>query len=888
LRERLAERFADFVTGRPLVVLAVAAVLAGIAWPSVRDLPLRTGRLELAPANEPSVVEYRAFNRAFGAGHTVFVIASGPGGEVRACVARVADALSRRRDHVRSAICRLDVAQLEAQALAGARSEELRELDALLARNAVVWDAVVAEPHVERCLKVLVDELTDDEAPAPAVAEALALVRALAGGLRAAERALRGDPGAARELDPGARERERFGVDEDGYFVSRDRGRGLVVVSPAYAVDDPESAGQLLSVVREEAERVRAASPSVEIAYAGAPVQDVEEQSTVTRDMVRTALVAYACVLLLSFVAFRNIFVAVRSNVVLALAVYFALALANVLVGQLNIISSVFVAVLVGLGDDFGIYLFTMYREAVPEHGRGAMRFALASALRGLSTGAFTVAAAFLALRLQGFRAFQELGVIAGAGILVAFACMVAVLPALIAWMHDRFPIGVAVVVPRGRGVLTSAVMRHPRAVVAAGLVIVAVASVGMPRVGFDYRLSDLQASSSASVRAEAMLAADFGLSSDFVVVRSTSLPEAAAAAARLRACASVGAVSGIADLVLSRPPDAVALAKLAVRAESMRAPVRPAAGWPTPDAEAVRSSLEALPAGLKKLADLARMQESSELAAALEEAERARQAAWMALASVTVAEGSRRLASLTEPLAAVLARYRGVLLRARAVRPYGIETLPAELRDRFVGNDGTLATYAWPRGPLDGRERMSAFVADVTSVPGRVSGLPVMVFRMLELIRDGLLRAALPALVVILVMVWLDFGRIGSAALALVPMAAGTVTTVGLMGWAGASWNAVSSIALPVMLGVGVDYGVNLVHRWRSNPDAAEILAGAGRAILYAGATSVLGFGSLVLADHRGLQSFGRTMALGTAVQMFFALAVVPALLALRAPRKP
>lgn len=886
LKDAVVDRLADAVTRRPWVVLLVAAVLAIAAWPSVRGLPLRTGRLELAPADDPAVVAYREFNRQFGALHTVFVILSGGAAEdVRACAARAAEALAKRPEHVRSVIHRLDVAQLEAQAIACAGTRALGELEALIARSAPLLNAIAREPTVDKALRVFVDEATDEETPVPSVAEALGLVRVLEGGLGAAERALAGDAAAAR-WDPAAAERARHGVDEDGWLVSLDRRSVLLVVSPAHAVDDPESAGRLLAAIREEMARVGAAYPRVEVAYAGAPVQDVEEQATIARDMLRTGLIAYAFVLLLSFVAFRNVFVAIRSNLVLGLAVYFALALAKLLVGQLNIISSVFVAVLVGLGDDFGIYLFTIYRELVPQHGKDAMRLALRSALKGLSTGAFTVAAAFLALQLQQFRAFRELGLIAGAGILAAFACMVAVLPAVIVLMHDRFPIGITGRRVRRGGPLSRAVLGWPRALLLVAGAALVLAALGIPRVGFDYRLTDLQAASSGAVRAEAMLADRFGLSSDFVVVRSDSLDQAARAAERLRASASVGAVSAVTDLVPGRAPDAAAVAAVAARASALAPVVKPAAGWPRIDPASLAGSLDRLPAALRRLTDLAKMQESRSLGAALERVEARRVSAMRALSAVAPEEAVRRLGTLTDRIAAIAARYRELLVSLPSVRPYEAATLPPALRDRYVGRDGSLATYAWPREALDDAERMRAFVVETSAAPGRASGLPVMVFRMLELIREGLLRTALPALLVILVTVWLDFRRVGHAALALLPMAAGTLATVGLMGWCGASWNAVSSIALPVMLGVGVDYGVNLVHRWQDEPDLREVLAGAGRAILYAGATSVMGFGSLVFADHRGLQSFGRTMALGTALQMVFALAVVPALLAMRRPR--
>lgn len=906
LRAWMIEQHAALVTRHPLAIVIVALLLAVAAWPAVSRLALRTGRLDLAPAEDHSVVSYREFNRAFGALHTVFLIVSGPAAEARGFADAAARGLAVRRDHVRSVIHRLDVEQLESQALHAATPAQLEELRSGLARFAPLWKAIARSPGVATLLEQIVSEITDEDATPPTVAEALQVAQVLDRSLRALDRILAAPPGvgdAAREfdaLDPAVAERARRGVDGAGYLISRDGQRLLLVISPAYVVDEPEPAARLIAAVEEVLAPLRAAHPCVEVGYAGAPIQDVEEQATVAKDMVRTALFAYAAVLLLSFLAFRNVLVAVRSNLVLALAVYFTLALAYLLVGQLNIISSVFVAVLVGLGDDFGIYLFTLYRDAHARHGRGAMAHAIRTGVPGLFTGAATVTAAFLALQVQGFRAFRELGLIAGAGVAVAFLCMVVLLPAVIVLMEERFPLGIPAGPPAahhpaaaGRGLggwMISHILRWRGPIVVGGVALVCIAAVAVPRVGFEYDLTQLQSASAAAVRAEDALREHFGLGSDFVVVRSRTIAEAALAAARLRASPAVGSVNGVADVVPASPDQLLALLRrIAEQARGLADLPDPAPPVSAPDPAACRGTLEKMTGAIEVLRGLANMEDSRPLREALDALDVSRRQLLLRLAALPPARAAAGLATVTPVIATRLRRVRTALIRAADLRPWTLATLPPELRDRYVGRDGSLATYAWPAAALATSERMKDFVDAVLAVPGEVAGLPVMIFRMLELIRGGLLSTAMPALFAILVMVLLDFRDPRLAAYGLVPMAGGTLLTVGLMGWTGASWNPVNSIALSVMLGVGVDYGVNLVHRWQQERDVAVVLAGAGRAVLYAAATSVLGFGSLMLAQHRGLRSFGQTMALGNFCEMVIALVFLPALLCWRAPaRRP
>jgi predicted RND superfamily exporter protein len=90
--------------------------------------------------------------------------------------------------------------------------------------------------------------------------------------------------------------------------------------------------------------------------------------------------------------------------------------------------------------------------------------------------------------------------------------------------------------------------------------------------------------------------------------------------------------------------------------------------------------------------------------------------------------------------------------------------------------------------------------------------------------------------------------------------------------------------IALPLNVGVGEDNGVHVLHDYRNRPRGRPYALGAavGRGVLVAGLTTVLGFGTLITARHRGMASLGLALALGVTFCMVAALVWLPAVLRL------
>ena len=119
---------------------------------------------------------------------------------------------------------------------------------------------------------------------------------------------------------------------------------------------------------------------------------------------------------------------------------------------------------------------------------------------------------------------------------------------------------------------------------------------------------------------------------------------------------------------------------------------------------------------------------------------------------------------------------------------------------------------------------------------------------------------------------------------LVLLPTLAGAVLTLGLMRWTGIQFNLANLVILPLILGIGVVDGVHILHRNRENPEAGRnvISKSTGQAVVLTSLTTMIGFGSLMVADHQGVYSIGLVLTLGVGSCMIMSVTLLPALIKL------
>jgi hypothetical protein len=102
----------------------------------------------------------------------------------------------------------------------------------------------------------------------------------------------------------------------------------------------------------------------------------------------------------------------------------------------------------------------------------------------------------------------------------------------------------------------------------------------------------------------------------------------------------------------------------------------------------------------------------------------------------------------------------------------------------------------------------------------------------------------------------------------------------VGAMTLLGISFNPANIMVLPLLVGIGVAYGIYVVQRYREDGEATFYSKSTGRAVVLSALTTIVAFGSLMIGAHRGIRSLGFVMTIGIGACLIAALALLPALL--------
>jgi predicted RND superfamily exporter protein len=552
-------------------------------------------------------------------------------------------------------------------------------------------------------------------------------------------------------------------------------------------------------------------------------------------------------------------------------------------VGHLQLLSVVFSVILLGLGIDFALHLVARLELVQDEHDD--LPSAASRVFRGIGpgmlTGAVTTAAAFGATALTQFKGMAEMGIIAGGGILL---CLVAVL--------TSFPAALAATgrwkrVIRHRpggerahfaGGSFDHVDFHPKMALAVALVVVALVALPALRVRYDPNVLNLQPPDIESVRWEKRIVEDDS-GSVWSAIVETDAAAAPALVDRLRALPEVSEVSGMGVLL---PGDRAARA---ARIAAVRSTPPPDLPDVEPGVTELRRRLGLVLVGLERrrpgtdAATAARIDASTERIGD----------ALTASALLDASTAAARTAALEAAFASARAALVTWVDAALAPVPPAPEDLPRMLREQWR-QDGVWLLRVHPAADSAGRsilhpDRLGDFVAAVGAVAPNVLGPPVQIYESSELIKREYVKAAVFAVAAILVLLLLDFRSLGDTLCAMLPVTIGFIGVFGIMGIGDVPLNFANIIVMPLIFGIGVDAGVHAVHRWRAEPYGrpAGLSGGTGRGITLTMTSTMIGFGCMLVAEHRGIRSLGYVMLAGLGVTLAACCTVLPAVLRLR-----
>ncbi|MCP3099356.1 MMPL family transporter [Myxococcus sp. K15C18031901] len=573
--------------------------------------------------------------------------------------------------------------------------------------------------------------------------------------------------------------------------------------------------------------------PAVTLEATGNFQNRIEEDAVMRGDLSRagtlSALIAVGLILL----ATRRVaaLAVVGVPVIVGLVVTFGVA--QVTIGHLNVVTGFLVAILIGLGIEYGVHLCMRYwEERRTQSSRDALATAVQGTFSGALTSALTNAAAFFVLLLAQFHAFNQFGFLAGLGVLLAVVAAYAMGPSLLAiaerlrpFRRDDAPVADATATP-APAAPEREWRRWPTSVIAAiALSVVgfaAYSAVIAPELGFETDMRKLKGDSPAS-RLDDHVTEQLGQPLNPAIFLVDDLTQAA----------RVEAV--IAEVKARNGADSVFL-----RTTSLN--------------DLVPGDLERREKEIAGIRDLFKGLPES-------------------------AHADPRLQEFEQMVAA---------------KPYGLDALPVEVRRRFEATDGhgtfLLLFPSVSNYDTDDLKRWATQIDQVVE-GATAKGIEMSVLdsnriaaRIFALVRaDGPLILWSAAVVVFLVIL-VSLRSLKRTLLVTGPLFLGMTCLAGGMHLFGIQLNFINAVVLPNLLAIAVDNSIHLYHRYEEEGPGSlgKVVRHTGLAAVVATLSNAAGYGALLIANHQGLRSIGQIALLGVVCTFLGTTVFFPALLAL------
>ena len=680
------------------------------------------------------------------------------------------------------------------------------------------------------------------------------------------------------------------GSEEDaasaGYFLSDDQRLLFILAEPRSERGSFTGNRAAIDGVRSTVAALKSEFPDIQVGVTGKPALSNDEMVAAFRDSERAGMLAFALTLALLMLGFWRIGKPLLMLVVLSMTLCWSLGVATLIIGHLSLFSVMFISIVIGIGIDYGIYYLFRYEEELflGRNLREAIEITASRGGPGMLLAAISAAATFYVLMLTDFRGLQELGFISGTALLLAWIGMMFVFPPLLVIVDRRHADRPRPSVPRALRLermhvpFVERVTAYPRAILVTAAVLALLSVWAFAWVRFDYNLLNLQAKGTESVTWEKKILETSGRSGFAALSSASTLEELRR---KQNAFRRLETVSEIDSALLLIPDDQEEKQKIIADFAPVVAPVRVSRAQPV-DIDRLTTTLETLRRRIDIAAGEAPPGETQQRLATLRDD-----------IAQLVGKLRRTDRSVSEPSLTLLQRqvYRDFVTSFQrlqgnlAPRAVGLADVPPEIKRKFISDRGQFLLQIHPAVNIWDRDGAERFVRQLRTVDPDITGTPVITYEAIRLMERAYKQGTVYAVILVTVLTALTLRHVRETVLALLPLALGMTWTAGLMYLFDVKLNLGNVFGIPLMLGAAAEFGVNIVMRFmedREHGSGPLIARSTMMAVFINGLTTVVGYGSMMLAAHRGIYGLGLLLTLGTAAALVASLVVLPVLLRL------
>jgi hopanoid biosynthesis associated RND transporter like protein HpnN len=657
--------------------------------------------------------------------------------------------------------------------------------------------------------------------------------------------------------------------------------KAFLIISPKFDYSQILPVEPAINAIHQAIQKIQDPNlPEVKVWITGEVGLEHDEMAGMSQGTFTASVFSLILVLVILLIAYRSWMLMVATLVTLAFGMIFCGLFASIAVKQLNLISVAFAVSNIGLGVEYAIHFCLRYRDNLDLHGRDktkAIRAALISTSPSLILCAVTTSIGLYAFIPTDYQGISELGLLAGTSLFICLFITLTVLPVILKVLplppvhelHGEMP-GAS----QFSSLLATFTLHYAKPITFTTILLAVIAVYFVFQVKTDFNPVNLRDPHTESVIAFKELMRDKDASPMTLTVLAKSEAEARATQKKLLQLKTVNKTISLFDFVPEQQEDKLLVIDEMAMTLGFRSQLFPQLKVGTDPLPSIKRMIAAIDDSLPKKTNAVEIKSLLAFKHELQDVLIELDARLQPDRGVFIEKiQTSLLGTLPSVMNELLASFN-----AEQIKP---ENIPLEIKERWLSSNGLYRIQIYPKYDLNDLANLQAFITEVQSVSPDTTDLPVMYWESMKAVISSFQEAIIIALVAIAVLLLFIRRSIVDTLLVMAPLVLAGLFTMASTVFTGTPINFANIIALPLLMGLGVDNGIHMVEKLHHSlaEDQNIYQSSTARGMFYGALTTISSFVGLAFSPHQGISSMGLVITIGIFWIMTCTFVVLPAL---------
>ncbi|CAA9892449.1 Hopanoid biosynthesis associated RND transporter like protein HpnN [Candidatus Methylobacter favarea] len=860
----------NWVLYNPVLVLLTVGILAIFAWRyTVDNLSINTDTAELIAPDAPFQKNRRNFEKAFSQDmHTLLLVIESATPELtKSAAKRLTRLLSADPANFVSVYIPNDNEFFRQNGLLYLDIDDLQTLTSNLSQAQPFIGRIAQEPDLNGFFSILQDAFTSSDKTRVVPIDLSSLLDKLTAALH---KSVNGGNGLLSWETLIAEKR----------LKAQQANKEFIIVQPRLDFTKIRPAENAIHAIHKAITEIQEPSvPAVKVWVTGEVGLEHDELAGMSEGTFTASIFSVVLVCFILLVAYRSVSFMLATLITLAVAMIFCGVFAALSVKHLNLISVAFAVSNIGLGVEYGIHFCLRYQDNLRENGdRGrAIHRTLLAISPPLLLCAGTTAIGLYAFIPTDYKGVSELGLLAGTSLFISLFITLTVLPALL----QLIPVSVSPQPLRpNAGFLTlseklATFTLHYAKPISLLTCLIAIGSIILVfKIKMDFNPINLRDPNTESVIAFKNLMKDKDTSPMTLTVMAKEEENIKPLQQKLSKLSSVDKTISLFDLAPGSQEDKLAMIEEMSLVLGSQAQGFPSLKPETDPSASIGRMVKTIDGILPEKTDVHEISALKSFKKELQD---------ILIEIENRLQPSRRLfiEKVQTTLLGTLPNVMNELLTGFNAREITLDNLPANVKDRWLSKDGWYRIQIVPKKDLNDLNNLEEFITDVQSVAPEATDLPVMYWESMKAVIGAFKEAIAIALITITLLLYAIRRNLTDTLLVMTPLLLAGLFTMASTVISGTPINFANIIALPLLLGLGVDNGIHMVEKLRHSLSEEKNIyqSSTARAIFYGALTTSSSFAGLAFSPHQGIASMGLVITIGVFWIIVCTFIILPAL---------